>query len=112
MSHRESESDDHQDDRFSESERGGSSGDGDASEEDEGRTAWKNIQFADISVGEQIGGGGFAIVYKGTYRNKNVALKTMVSTYEPSCVAHDIYIIYYSEASPMLKKQNKKANKE
>lgn len=77
MSHRESESDDHQDDRFSESKRGGSSGDGDASEEDEGRTAWKNIQFADISVGEQIGGGGFAIVYKGTYRNKNVALKTM-----------------------------------
>jgi hypothetical protein len=62
---------------MAESKCGGES-EGAETNNEQHRTAWKNIDFADVSLGEQIGGGGFAIVYQGTYRKKNVALKTMV----------------------------------
>ncbi|KAF0710134.1 Aste57867_5585 [Aphanomyces stellatus] len=38
---------------------------------------WKNIPFADLTVGEKIGGGGVGIVHRGKYRGRPVALKTL-----------------------------------
>jgi hypothetical protein len=40
--------------------------------------SWENIRFQDLTVGECIGGGGVAIVYRGIYRKKPIALKTLV----------------------------------
>ncbi|OQS06075.1 serine/threonine protein kinase [Thraustotheca clavata] len=39
--------------------------------------AWTSIRFEELTVGEKIGGGGVGIVYSGTYRGKEVALKTL-----------------------------------
>jgi len=44
---------------------------------------WEDVDFADVILGKKLGGGGFAIVYTGTWRGKSVALKTLVS-YETS----------------------------
>ena len=39
---------------------------------------WDDIAYEDVEIGDQIGGGGFALVYKGKYKGKSVALKTLV----------------------------------
>eukprot|EP00957_Ditylum_brightwellii_P043450 3294207-Ditylum_brightwellii.AAC.1 len=45
-------------------------------------SCWKQINFDDeIELGKQIGGGGSGIIYKGWYRGKPVALKTL---FDPS----------------------------
>ena len=49
--------------------RGTSSGEGDGWEEIDGRA---------LEVGEQVGGGGFAVVFRGTYRGAPVAVKQIV----------------------------------
>lgn len=38
---------------------------------------WRNIDIEDVEVGDQIGGGGFAIVYEGYWKDRRVALKTL-----------------------------------
>ena len=38
---------------------------------------WEAIDIEDIEFGNRIGGGGFAIVYEGWWRDENVALKAM-----------------------------------
>ncbi|GBG29214.1 Protein kinase, putative [Hondaea fermentalgiana] len=38
---------------------------------------WRQIDIREVEVGEQIGGGGFAIVYEGFWKGKQVALKTL-----------------------------------
>ena len=40
---------------------------------------WEDVDFADVTLGKKLGGGGFAIVYTGTWKGQNVALKTLVS---------------------------------
>lgn len=42
-----------------------------------GLMGWANVDFADIELGERIGGGGVGIIYKGWFREKPVALKTL-----------------------------------
>ncbi|DAZ97105.1 TPA: hypothetical protein N0F65_010428 [Lagenidium giganteum] len=39
--------------------------------------SWDNIKFQDLTVCESIGGGGVALVYRGIYRKRSVALKTL-----------------------------------
>lgn len=40
---------------------------------------WENIEFDQIEIGEQIGGGSVGLVHRGLYKGKPVALKTLVS---------------------------------
>lgn len=40
--------------------------------------AWENISFKELTVCENIGGGGVALVHRGFYRKQPVALKTLV----------------------------------
>lgn len=40
---------------------------------------WENIPFKELTVCETIGGGGVALVHRGFYRRKAVALKILVS---------------------------------
>jgi serine/threonine protein kinase len=39
--------------------------------------AWANVNFKEIELGERISGGGVGIIYKGWYKNQQVALKTL-----------------------------------
>jgi len=39
----------------------------------------EEVDYDDLRIGKQVGGGGFAIVYEGRWRNRPVALKTLVS---------------------------------
>ncbi len=39
---------------------------------------WEDVDFADVTLGKKLGGGGFAIVYTGTWKGQSVALKTLV----------------------------------
>ncbi len=39
---------------------------------------WEDVSMKDIDLGQEIGGGGFAIVYQGVWKRKRVALKTLV----------------------------------
>ena len=42
------------------------------------KPTWNEINFdRDVELGDRIGGGGFALVYKGWLRGRNVALKTL-----------------------------------
>ena len=41
--------------------------------------AWVDVPFAEVELGERIGGGGFAVVYRGHWKGEEVALKTLVS---------------------------------
>jgi len=43
---------------------------------------WEEISMKSIQVGDEIGGGGFAIVYDGIWKKRKVALKTLVSVFE------------------------------
>eukprot|EP01036_Dinobryon_divergens_P032656 gene32656-42296_t len=38
---------------------------------------WTQIDFREIELGEQIGGGGVGVIYKGYFRSQPVALKTL-----------------------------------
>lgn len=38
---------------------------------------WANIPFHEVQLEERIGGGGVGIIYRGTWRNKPVAVKTL-----------------------------------
>eukprot|EP00941_MAST-03F_sp_MAST-3F-sp1_P005498 g5498.t1 len=48
-----------------------------SSQEKETSIGWQNIELDDLEQGRQIGGGGFALVYKGKWRGRSVALKTL-----------------------------------
>lgn len=39
--------------------------------------SWELIDFADIEVGDRIGGGGVGVIYNGYFRGKPVALKAL-----------------------------------
>lgn len=39
--------------------------------------AWANIDYSEITLGERISGGGAGIIYKGYWKKKAVALKTL-----------------------------------
>ena len=41
------------------------------------QSAFEEIDFRDIAMGRQVGGGGVGIVYEGTFRGQPVALKTL-----------------------------------
>lgn len=43
-----------------------------------GDCAWENIPFRELTICENIGGGGVALVHRGFYRKQPVALKTLV----------------------------------
>jgi hypothetical protein len=52
-------------------------------EEEEGkggeRDGWRVITFDELELDSKpLGGGGFALVYRGTWRGKSVAIKTLV----------------------------------
>eukprot|EP00949_MAST-11_sp_MAST-11-sp1_P001298 g1298.t1 len=38
---------------------------------------WEPVRLDEVEIGQRIGGGGFAIVYQGQWRGKDVALKTL-----------------------------------
>jgi serine/threonine protein kinase len=38
---------------------------------------WANVSFQEVELGERIGGGGVGIIYRGYWRDKPVALKTL-----------------------------------
>ena len=42
-----------------------------------GEKDWKEIDYGDLEIGPQIGGGGFAIVYKGAWKKRAVAIKAI-----------------------------------
>jgi serine/threonine protein kinase len=42
------------------------------------RNEWE-LDYAELEVGEQMGAGGYGIVYKGKWRGTEVAIKTMIS---------------------------------
>lgn len=43
--------------------------------------SWEAIAFESIELGDQIGGGGVGLIYKGYYNRRPVALKTLVKSY-------------------------------
>jgi serine/threonine protein kinase len=44
---------------------------------DDGIPGWAHIDFEELEVGDKIGGGGVGIIYKGYFKNQQVALKTL-----------------------------------
>ena len=46
-------------------------------EKDEDDSGWTRISIKDIDMGREIGGGGVALVYEGSFRDEPVALKTL-----------------------------------
>lgn len=60
---------------------------------------WANIDFDEIELGERIGGGGVGIIYKGWWRNKPVALKTLFD----ARISHDLKKEYMDELIVMSK---------
>jgi hypothetical protein len=46
---------------------------------------WEDVNYEDVILGKKLGGGGFAIVYSGTWKGKSVALKTLVCAASLSC---------------------------
>ena len=45
--------------------------------EESSLTGWANVDFNELELGEQIGGGGVGIIYKGWWKDKPVGLKTL-----------------------------------
>jgi serine/threonine protein kinase len=44
---------------------------------EDGLPGWAHIDFDELEVGDKIGGGGVGIIYKGYFKNQQVALKTL-----------------------------------
>ncbi len=44
---------------------------------DDSLPGWAHIDFKELDVGDRIGGGGVGVIYKGYFKNKPVALKTL-----------------------------------
>jgi serine/threonine protein kinase len=40
-------------------------------------SGWANVDFSEIELGDQIGGGGVGLIYKGWWKDQPVALKTL-----------------------------------
>lgn len=38
---------------------------------------WANVSFSELEMGERIGGGGVGVIYKGWWRDRPVAMKTL-----------------------------------
>eukprot|EP01138_Halocafeteria_seosinensis_P006763 gb/GECG01006916.1/.p1 GENE.gb/GECG01006916.1/~~gb/GECG01006916.1/.p1 ORF type:complete len:419 (+),score=68.06 gb/GECG01006916.1/:1-1257(+) len=51
-------------------------GDGNKKEVEE-RALWNDVSPDEVKFGPRIGGGGFALVYKGTWKGKSVAIKSL-----------------------------------
>ena len=49
-----------------------------SSESRKSDSGWTPIDPAEVEIGTQLGGGGFAVVYRGTYRGTDVAVKMIV----------------------------------
>lgn len=52
--------------------------------------AWTDVPLSEVTIGPQIGSGGFAVVHKGEWRGKPVAIKALVCV-RPStraCLTH------------------------
>ena len=45
-----------------------------------GAHGWRQIDFSEIELGEQVGGGGIGVIYRGWFNNQQVALKTLFDT--------------------------------
>lgn len=56
----------------------------------------EKIKMSDLIIKNQIGKGGQATVYKGTYKNNEVAIK-MMQNIDYKCFAHELVIIAYLE---------------
>ena len=56
----------------------------------------EKIKMNDLVIKNQIGKGGQATVYKGTYKNNEVAIK-MMQNIDYKCFAHELVIIAYLE---------------
>ena len=41
-------------------------------------STWRQIKLEDVIIGDMIGGGGFALVYKGEFEGERVAIKALV----------------------------------
>lgn len=52
--------------------------------EDKEEHGWEEVAFSEVELGPKpIGGGGFALVYKGEWRGRRVAVKTLVGSAPP-----------------------------
>ena len=60
---------------------------------------WANINFNDVELGERIGGGGVGIIYKGWWRDEQVALKTLFD----ARIGHELKQEYMDELLVMSK---------
>jgi serine/threonine protein kinase len=60
---------------------------------------WENVDFAEIELGEQIGGGGVGLIYKGWWKDKPVGLKTLFD----SRIGEDLRKEYMDELLVMSK---------
>ena len=43
----------------------------------DGEHSWMHIDFEELELGEEIGGGGVGVIYKGWFGREVVALKTL-----------------------------------
>lgn len=59
--------------------------------------SWKAISYDEIELGEQLGGGSMGLVYRGTYKRKSVAVKTLVSRIIPSICTPNMPKIMFVE---------------
>ena len=50
----------------------------DTSKDVEREAHWREIDLKDLEIGDRIGGGGFALVYRGNYKGTSVAVKALV----------------------------------
>ena len=78
--------------KYSEGKDGGDSKDADSG-------GWDNIDFAEIEIGEKIGGGGIGVIYNGWWRGEPVALKTLFD----SRIGEDLKREYMDELLVMSK---------
>jgi serine/threonine protein kinase len=79
-----------------ESKSEGKSGDDEHSNE---LSSWQHIDFKDIELGQRIGGGGIGVIYKGWWKDEQVALKTIFD----SRISGDLKNEYMDELIVMSK---------
>lgn len=56
------------------------------------RGSWKTIDFEEVELGEQLGGGSVGLVHRGTYSGEAVALKILVSDDLAALSSHPCFI--------------------